>query len=278
MPRRSARCRWRRGVTEDDRAAHRDFVATFGDKPIWGDFLWRVSEFALRSVSGLRRSLPLHVLTVQADKIDRIQHQRREAAIADRGCDDLTREREQQPWAFDHDQRMQIFLRDIYDPKHPGVGEIEAEHHLAGVFRLAFDRKRHFEFIFGDIVGADIDLDIDRRLLLLRRQRAGGVRIFERQVLGVLRQHIQLGRRAASGGAPLPLVMEVSPGAAASDEALLRLNSPVGCGNAGVGRVAIIAPPYSTRTTIALGQAAGSENRSFGKLMSMTGGRVLKVP
>jgi DNA polymerase-3 subunit epsilon len=26
-------------VTEADRAAHRDFVATLGDKPIWNDFL-----------------------------------------------------------------------------------------------------------------------------------------------------------------------------------------------------------------------------------------------
>jgi DNA polymerase-3 subunit epsilon len=26
-------------VTESDRAAHRDFVATLGDKPIWNDFL-----------------------------------------------------------------------------------------------------------------------------------------------------------------------------------------------------------------------------------------------
>jgi DNA polymerase-3 subunit epsilon len=25
-------------VTEADRAAHRDFVATLGDKPIWNDF------------------------------------------------------------------------------------------------------------------------------------------------------------------------------------------------------------------------------------------------
>jgi DNA polymerase-3 subunit epsilon len=26
-------------ITEADRAAHRDFVATLGDKPIWNDFL-----------------------------------------------------------------------------------------------------------------------------------------------------------------------------------------------------------------------------------------------
>jgi len=35
----SARCRWRRDISEEDRLAHRAFVATLGDKPIWNDFL-----------------------------------------------------------------------------------------------------------------------------------------------------------------------------------------------------------------------------------------------
>jgi hypothetical protein len=91
---------------------------------------------------------------------------------------------------------MQVLLRHVHDPEHTGIGEVEAEHHLAAVFGLALDRKRHFELVFGDIVGADVDLDIDRGLLLLRRQRGRRVRILERQVLGVLRQHVQLG----SGG------------------------------------------------------------------------------
>ncbi len=73
---------------------------------------------------------------------------------------------------------MQIFLRHVQNAEYAGIGQIEAEHYLAGVFRLAFDRKRHFVLVFGDIVGADIDLDIDRRLLWLRRQRGWRVRIF----------------------------------------------------------------------------------------------------
>jgi DNA polymerase-3 subunit epsilon len=39
MPRRQREVPLAPRVTEDDRAAHRAFVATFGDKPIWGDFL-----------------------------------------------------------------------------------------------------------------------------------------------------------------------------------------------------------------------------------------------
>ncbi len=143
--------------------------------------------------------LPFQVLAVQTDKIDRVQHQRWEAAIAHRSRDDFTREWEQQPRTFDHDQRMQIFLRHVHNAEYAGIGQIEAEHHLAGIFRFAFDRKRHFVLIFGDIVGTDVDLNIDRRLLLLRCQRGRRVRIFERQILGILRQHVQLGRRGCLG-------------------------------------------------------------------------------
>jgi DNA polymerase-3 subunit epsilon len=39
MPRRQRALPLAPRVTEDDRAAHRAFVATLGDKPIWGDFL-----------------------------------------------------------------------------------------------------------------------------------------------------------------------------------------------------------------------------------------------
>ena len=191
-------------ITEADREAHRAFVATLGDKPIWNDFLERPSgvwplalEFGLARLcagSGLCRSLPFHVLAVQTDEIDGIEHQRRETAVAHRGRDDFAREREQQPRAFDHDQRMQVFLRHIDDAEHAGIGQLEAEHHLAGVFSLALDRKRHFELVFREVIRGNVDLDVDGRLLLLRRQGGGGVRILERQILGVLGQHVELGR------------------------------------------------------------------------------------
>ena len=113
-------------------------------------------------------------------------------------------------------------LRHVHDAEHAGIGELEAEHHLAAVFGLALDRQRHLVLVLGDVVGADIDLDVDRRLLLLRRQRGGRVRILERQVLGVLRQHVELGR-GLPRGAPLPLVMKLSPEVASGDR--FRLNS-----------------------------------------------------
>jgi hypothetical protein len=94
---------------------------------------------------------------------------------------------------------VKVFLRHVDDAEYPGVLKIEAEHHLAGVFSFALDRQRHFELALGEVIGGDVDLDIDRRLLLLRRQGAGGVRIFERQVLGILRQHVKLGRGLLGG-------------------------------------------------------------------------------
>ena len=94
---------------------------------------------------------------------------------------------------------MQVLLGHVHNPEYAGVSQIKTEHHLAGIFSFAFYRKRHFEFVFGDIVGADVDLDVDRWLLSLRRKRTGRVWILERQVLGVLRQHVELRRRGRFG-------------------------------------------------------------------------------
>ena len=47
-------------------------------------------------------------LVVERDEIDRIEQQRREAAVAHGGGDDLARERKQEPRALDHDDRLQL--------------------------------------------------------------------------------------------------------------------------------------------------------------------------
>ena len=41
---------------------------------------------------------------------------------------------------------------------------------LAGAFGLALDRQGDLVIVLANIVGVDVDLDVDRRLLLLRRQ------------------------------------------------------------------------------------------------------------
>ncbi|MGY3645548.1 DNA polymerase III epsilon subunit [Bradyrhizobium sp. LM4.3] len=182
-------------ISDAEREAHRAFIATLGDKAIWNGVLARSSRrFGRLGLTGRRSGhLPLHVLTIETDEVDRIQHQGREPAVAHGGRDDLTGEREQQARAFDHDQRMQIVLRHIGDPEHAGIGEFERKHDLAGGLGLALDRQGHLELLFAEVVGADIDLDVDLGRLALLLERAGRVRIFEREILGILRQHVELG-------------------------------------------------------------------------------------
>ena len=86
-----------------------------------------------------------HALLIERDEIDRIEQQRRKAAVAHRGRDDLAREREQQPRAFDHHQRLQLLLRHVLDAEHAGERQIEGEQHGAGSFRLAFELERDLE-------------------------------------------------------------------------------------------------------------------------------------
>ena len=88
---------------------------------------------------------------------------------------------------------MQIVLRHVGDAEDAGISELEREHDLAGGLGLALDRQRHLELLFAEIVGADIDLDVDLGRLALLLERAGRIRIFEREVLGILRQDVELG-------------------------------------------------------------------------------------
>src|SRR6185369_6871182 len=146
----SARCRWRResptstakpiARSSPHWATSRSGTIFCRRRPsgFWPLGCSNAALARLRAGSGLCRSLPLHVLAVQTDEIDRIEHQWRETTVADCGRDDLAREREQPPRTLDHDQRMQVFLGYVDDAEHAGIGEFEAEHHLAGVFSLAF--------------------------------------------------------------------------------------------------------------------------------------------
>ena len=92
-----AQRRWRRSasvrsrcaprITDEERAAHRAFIATLGESAIWRKYLTvgcRRRRLALdRRLRRLRLHLR-HLLLVERDEIDRIEHQRREAAVAHR--------------------------------------------------------------------------------------------------------------------------------------------------------------------------------------------------
>jgi hypothetical protein len=132
---------------------------------------------------------------------------------------------------------------------------------------LAFDRQGDFVIVFGNVTGVDVDLDVDRRLLLLRRQRSRRIRVFKRQVLGVLRQHVQLrrrgrlGRRAIAVGHTNFSWSDLASGAAWHIRFRLK-----GKQKALSGRVAIIGLPLSTRMTV-------KADRESGPICSITPGR-----
>src|SRR5215813_1488699 len=150
-----------------------------------------------------------HALLVERDEIDRIEQERPETAVAYRGRDHLARERKQEPWAFDEQDRLQMLRRHILESEYARKREVEGKHHGSGIFRLAFDSQRHLVFNLTKLLQSEVDGDVDRRLVLTRCQRLRRIGILEREILDVLAQHIELGesllglrlrfRRAAIG-------------------------------------------------------------------------------
>ena len=134
------------------------------------------------------------LLAIEADEINRVEQQRREAAVAHDVGDNLARERKQQPGAFDHHHRMQTFLRNVLDAEHAGKCQIETEQQSLGTLRAAFEFQHDLDIGIRHRRRVDVDLDADLRLLLARVERARRVRIFEREILDVLRQHVELRR------------------------------------------------------------------------------------
>ena len=174
-------------VTDEERAAHRRFIATLGDDAIWRDY---ISWIERRRCRRCRQAL-----AIELDEIDRVEQQRLEAAVAHRRGDDLARERKQQARAFDQDERLQAVRRHVHDAKHAGEDQLEAVQHQAVGFGLALQTQRHLEVGLAHGRGFDVDLNVDGRLLRARRQRARGMRVLERQILHVLRENADLRHR-----------------------------------------------------------------------------------
>src|SRR4051812_47838823 len=69
-------------------------------------------------------------------KIDRVEHQWREAAIARCLGDDLPGEREQQSRAFDEQDRQHVLLREAADVEHAAIDQLDIEQHFLVEGRL----------------------------------------------------------------------------------------------------------------------------------------------
>ena len=146
--------------------------------------------------SGLHGAL-LHLfnaLPEERHEIDGVDEQRREAAISHGVGDDLPGEREDQPRALDHDDRMQLGFGNVLQAEYSGVVELEFEQDGRRCLRRTFQKEADFELAGRQLFGVHIHLNIDVRTLLLRRERTRRVRVFERKILGVLGEYIELGK------------------------------------------------------------------------------------
>ena len=112
MPRRQRAVPLVPRVTDADREAHRAFVATLGDKPIWNEYSGRagLSQLGFAPEAACAAACRSMFWRYRPTKSTGSSIKRREAAVAHRSGDDLAGEREQQPRALDHHQRMQVSL------------------------------------------------------------------------------------------------------------------------------------------------------------------------
>ena len=133
------------------------------------------------------------LLQVDAGEVDRLQHQRREAAVANLIGQHAAGEGEQDARRFAEQERIERFLRDVAEREQARIGEVDDERDLLTGLGADFDLQRDFVHVVAHLVRADVELHVDRgRVLLLIDGRR--VRILEREVLHVLRQHTRLGR------------------------------------------------------------------------------------
>src|SRR5262249_19203343 len=125
---------------------------------------------------GRRLSLHLrHALLIERNEVNRIEKKRRKAAITHGGCPNLAGKGGQESRAFDHDKRLDLLLRYVLNPEHPCKCQVEGEQDRVGAVGLTLQFQRNFVIGFRKLLDADIDLNVDLRLQLGWRERAGRV-------------------------------------------------------------------------------------------------------
>ncbi len=109
-------------ITADEVAAHAAFVGGLGENAIWKKY-----GLGRGRLLGLRFGA-LALLAVEADEIDRIDHQRRVAAFSCDVRNDPAREREEQARALDQQQRLHVFAAGVLQLDDAGVDQLADEH------------------------------------------------------------------------------------------------------------------------------------------------------
>ena len=128
--------------------------------------------------SGLTHRLLLHAALIHGGKVDGIQHQGREAAIARGFGEDLPGKGKEQAGAFDEDCRMQHLRGKVLEPEGSGIDQFSRKGDLVLRCSLGVKVKLYFEIRCRQRPGVDVDGDADLRLCVLA-QRLRSVRVLE---------------------------------------------------------------------------------------------------
>src|SRR5215213_5209118 len=141
--------------------------------------------------AALDASLLLHLRHVRRREVDRVEEQRREAAVADCFGDDLAGKREKKARGLDQKERLQCLCRNIAKSEKSGVTEVDGEMHAVVRAGRHFDLQSDLMDLVGGALDVDIELYVEVRLHLpLENLRSTG--ILDRQILGVLGQNAHL--------------------------------------------------------------------------------------
>ena len=97
----------------------------------------------IERLRGRRRLRLRHPLAIESDEIDRVEQERREAAVADRGRDDFARKWKKKTRALDQDDRLHAVGRYVLDAEDAAKNELEAEQQRSLRLRPAFQPEQN---------------------------------------------------------------------------------------------------------------------------------------
>src|SRR5207253_8925563 len=113
-------------------------------------------------------------------------HQRWKTAVTGRVRDNRAGKWKDDPRRLDQNQRSKHLLRRVFDRYHRPVGELDQEDRFLLDAGRRVDRQDDFENLWSEVLGFDVDVDVDRRLRRLLDQALRRPRIFERQIFDIL--------------------------------------------------------------------------------------------
>ena len=105
-------------------------------------------------------------LHVEAGEIDRVEQQRREAAV-DRGVgDDLAGEREQEARRLGEQEGLELLGGHVPEREQAGIEQLDAEGDALVGLGGDLDLEHDLVHVLADALGADVELDVHLRLAL----------------------------------------------------------------------------------------------------------------